>query len=77
MIVLMRLPHAMKQVLTHLAGRAMAVAADQPVLVVLPLELPQRRGQLGHRGERADPREVLLEGADESFGAAVALRLAT
>src|ERR1700761_2381391 len=53
----------------------MAVSPDQPSFVVRPLELPQSLDQLGHRGERPNPEELLLQGADEPLGAAVALRL--
>src|SRR4051812_26952613 len=53
----------------------MAVAADEPLLVVGPLELPQGLDQLGHRGEGPNPQELLLESADEPLGTPVALRL--
>src|SRR4051794_38688119 len=54
----------------------MAMTPDQPALVVLPLELPQRLDQLGHRGEAPHPQELLLEGADEPLSSSVALGLA-
>src|SRR5947209_11383776 len=53
----------------------MSMTTDQPPLVVSPPELPQRLDQFRHRGERPGPQELLLEGADEPLGAAVALGL--
>src|SRR5947209_13255198 len=53
----------------------MSMTTDQPPLVVSPPELPQRLDQFGHRGEAPHPEELLLQGADEPLGAAVALRL--
>src|SRR3954467_13646123 len=53
----------------------MAMTPDQPPLVVRPLELPQRLDQLRDRGERPNPEQILLQGADEPLGAPVPLRL--
>src|SRR4029453_3605743 len=49
---------------------------DDPALVVGPLEREQRQTQLLDGIEAADPEQVLLQHANKSFGAAVALRLA-
>jgi predicted DNA-binding transcriptional regulator YafY len=54
-------------------GRPEAVAFDQPLFVVELLELAQGIGQPGDVGEMADPKQVLLEGSDKSFGDAIAL----
>ena len=51
----------------------MAVALDQPLLVVAVLEREQREAQLLDRLERLHPEQLLLERADEALGAAVAL----
>jgi hypothetical protein len=59
----------------HLPRRAEAVASDQPPLVVEPLELAQGLDRLCDRGERSDPKQVLLDCADESLGDAIALVL--
>ena len=53
---------------------AVAVALDQPLLVVAVLEREQREAQLLDRLERLHPEQLLLERADEALGAAVALR---
>src|SRR4051794_37293534 len=66
---------ATEVVTPYLTRRPVAVASDQPPLVVRPPELPQRLDQLGHRGEAPGPQQLLLEGADEPLGTAVALGL--
>ena len=48
---------------------------NQPLLVVPSLERPEGRDEFGNRGEVLDPKQVLLEDADEPLGTAVALRL--
>src|SRR5262245_1786010 len=58
-----------------LARRAEAVALDQPLLVVDPLELPERLDEFGDRGELPDPEQILLQGWDQSFGDPIALGL--
>ena len=49
---------------------------DEPSGVVVGDEVPQRAAKLFDGVEGVHPKEVLLEGADEAFGNAVALRLA-
>jgi len=63
------------EIAPRLARRPGAEALDQPLPVVPPAELLQGYGQLGHRGEVPDPEQVLLQGPDEPFGDAMALRL--
>src|ERR671910_276651 len=58
---------------TDLGGRAVAVALDDPGLVVGALELQQRQAQLLDGGEAPYPQQVLLERPDEALDAAVAL----
>ena len=52
---------------------AVAVALDQPLLVVAVLEREQREAQLLDRLKRLHPEQLLLERADEALGTAVAL----
>src|SRR5918997_2953922 len=52
------------------------VPGDDPGGVVVDDEVPQRAAKLFDGVEGVHPEEVLLEGADEAFGDAVALRLA-
>ena len=59
----------------HLGGRPVAVALNHPLPVVAPPEVQQRQAQLLDRLEGPHPEQVLLEGADEALGAAVALGL--
>jgi hypothetical protein len=51
------------------------VPLDQPLPVVAPAELALGLGQPGGGGEVPDPEQVLLEGSNQSFGDAMALRL--
>src|SRR5918994_4908083 len=53
-----------------------AVALDDPGLVVAPLELQQGQAQLLDGLEAMQPQQVLLQRADEALDAAVALGLA-
>ncbi len=48
-----------------LGRRAVAVALDDPGLVVAPPELQQRQAELLDGGEAPDPQEVFLQGPDE------------
>ena len=54
----------------------MAVALDQPVLVVLVPDLLQGRLQVIHGSQCPDPEQVFLQRLDEALGTAVALRRA-
>ena len=54
----------------------MPMPLAEPLAVVALLELDQGEAQLLHRVERAHPKQLLLEGADESLGDPVAFRLA-
>src|SRR5487761_375348 len=49
---------------------------DQPLTVVLVLELEQGQPQLLDGGEVADPEQLLLEGSDEALRNSIALGLA-
>ena len=60
----------------HLGRRLVAVAFDDPGLVVGLLELLERCTQLLDGFEAADPEQVLLEDPDEPLGAAIAFGLA-
>ena len=51
----------------------MAVAFDQPALVVGPPELDEGEAEFLDGPEGPDPEEVLLERSDEALGATVAL----
>src|SRR5919112_5633323 len=55
---------------------AVAVPGDEPGGVVVGDEVPQPAPQVFDGVEGVHPQEVLLQGADEAFGDAVALRLA-
>ena len=48
---------------------------DQPLGVVASLEGVQRLQQLGHGAEAVQPKQLLLEGADEALGDTVACGL--
>ena len=48
---------------------------QQPVVVVPLAEFLKRLGQLLQRGEVSHPKQLFLEGAEESLDAAVAFRL--
>ena len=50
------------------------MAFDQPLLVIPPPEFAQGLDQLHDRGEAPDPKQVLLQGANESFRDAIGLR---
>ena len=54
----------------------MAVALDEPLGVVAVLEGEECQAQGFDGVEALDPEELFFEGADEAFGAAVALGLA-
>ena len=56
--------------------RSVTEVLEDPLLVVLTLELQQGLPQVFDRLEGPHPQEVLLEGPDEPFGAAVAFGLA-
>jgi hypothetical protein len=47
----------------------------EPVVVVPLAEFLKRSGQLLQRGEVLQPKQLFLEGAEESLDAAVAFRL--
>src|SRR5262249_2998892 len=64
---------ATRQVPPHLAGCLVAMPLDQPLLVVVPPELPQGIKQICDGGEGPAPEHVLLERADEPLGASVPL----
>src|SRR4051794_473559 len=49
---------------------------DDPALVIGPLEREQRQTQLLDGVEAADPEQILLQHANKTLGAAVALRFA-
>ena len=51
------------------------MSLDQPLLVVSPPELPERRDQLADGSERPHPEEVLFQGANEAFRDAIPLGL--
>jgi hypothetical protein len=53
----------------------MAEPLDQPLVVVALLESQQCVAQLFHGNKGLHPQKLFLEGTDEAFGAAVALRL--
>src|SRR3712207_8603712 len=55
---------------------AVAVSGDEPGGIVVGDEVPQPAAQLFDGVEGMHPQEVLLQGADEAFRDAVALRLA-
>jgi len=55
--------------------RPVAVSFDDPLTVVPFLEIVKGPAQLFHRAEGPYPEELLLEGPDESFGAAVPIGL--
>src|SRR5918992_6015219 len=55
---------------------AVAVSCDEPGGVVVGDEVPQPAPQVLDRVEGVHPEEVLLQGADEALGDAVALGLA-
>src|SRR3712207_9146407 len=55
---------------------AVAVSGDEPGGIVVGDEVPQPAAQLFDGVEGMYPQEVLLQGADEAFRDAVALRLA-
>jgi len=59
---------------THLGRGFIAVALDDPVLVIGPLKVQEGLAQLLHGGEGSHPEEVFLEDANEALGAAVAFR---
>src|SRR3954451_3337356 len=61
---------------TDLVRGAVAVPGDEPGGVVVGNELLQPTAQLFDGVEGMHPEEVLLQGADEAFGNAVALGLA-
>ena len=65
--------HGVHLVASELCRRAVTVPLDQPMLVVGPPEVDEGETQLLDGAEGPDPEEVLLEGADEPLGAAVAL----
>lgn len=50
-------------------------ALDEPASVVIVFELPQRKLQLVHIFEMADPEQLLFEGPEETFNATIPLRL--
>src|SRR5215218_4473533 len=54
----------------------MSVPGDEPGCVVVGGEVPQRAPQVLDGVESVHPQEVLLQGADEALGHAIALRLA-
>src|SRR5919112_3385734 len=60
---------------TDVSRRPVAVPLDDPAVVVGLPEPLQRRPQLLDRLEAPHPQQVLLQGADEPLGAAVALGL--
>ena len=64
----------MKLFTTHLSRGFIAVALDDPVLVIGPLKVQEGLAQLLHGGEGSHPEEVFLEDANEALGAAVAFR---
>lgn len=57
----------------HLCREAMAVALDQPALVIGLLPGDERQAKLFDGVEGADPQELFLECADDALGTAVAL----
>lgn len=57
----------------HLCRRTMAVALDQPALVIGLLPGNERKAKLLDRVEGTDPQELLVERADDAVGTAVAL----
>jgi hypothetical protein len=61
-------------VASELGWGAVSMALDQPVFIVGPPEVDQGQVELLDGLEGPDPEQVLLQGADESLGAAVALR---
>jgi hypothetical protein len=70
-----RSPQSLAEGRSDLSRCPVAMARDQPLLVVSPLELPQGLDQLGDAGEVPNPERVLLEGANEPFGDPIAFRL--
>jgi len=67
----------MFMVCSFLMWRAVAVAHDQPVLVVGLLEPQEGQAQVLDRLEPAEPEQILLQGKDERLVAAVTLRART
>ena len=56
-----------------LGRRSVAVALENPMMVVQVLELKQRPPQFLYGGERAHPQEILLQDADEPLTVAISL----
>ena len=67
----------MKLFTTHLGRGFIAVALDDPVLVIGPLKVQEGLAQLLDGGEGSHPEEVFLEDADKALGAAIAFRART
>ena len=61
-----------KEVLADLGRGAVAVALDEPLVVVAVAEVLERLVQFVEAGEGADPEELFLERAPEALDAAVA-----
>lgn len=56
-------------------GGFVTVAFNEPLVVVMTFEFEQSQTQFVDCTEVSHPEQVFLEGADEAFGAAVALGL--
>jgi hypothetical protein len=65
--------NATSQLATGLAWVSVTVALDQPLLVVPSLELPEGLDEFGYPGEVPDPKQVLRQSLDKSFGDPIAL----
>jgi len=63
------------QVLAGLGGRAVVVAFEQPVLVVVASELADAGAEFLEGGEALDPEHLLLQCLDELLCASVGLGL--